>query len=78
MLLDDVTVERVAIRGEQTRLQERRGVVDLVLFGLGEKKGAHRQHLRAQRIASMRLRTRSSSSEVFTVTSSGCWCRCNW
>lgn len=51
MLLDDVTVERVAIRGEQTRLQERRGVVDLVLFGLGKKKGAHRQHLRAQRIA---------------------------
>lgn len=34
MLLDDVTVERVAVRGEQARLQEWHCVVNLVFFGL--------------------------------------------
>lgn len=47
--LNDVTVERVAIRGEQARLQERRRVIDLVLFGLG-KENVVINHLRAWRI----------------------------
>lgn len=37
-LLDDVTVERVAVRGEQTGLQEWRRVINLVFFGLARWK----------------------------------------
>ncbi len=61
MLLDDVAVERVAVHGEQTRLQKRRRVVDLVLFSLGKENviinhlecevyQAQRDHVPARRV----------------------------